>query len=202
MPQLPCWWWRMTTVPPLPPQPPPPSPLLPWALPAYTESAGHRSTQPLGPLSSHLGSLLLLPLPPPLPSPVKTNPSMYLISILVRCYSYCSWPSSRYQLITATIYQEIVIQIHCFDVMGFLIILPTTISLHTCIFLISPGEMLLPPLQLPSRASQLFLHGGSLAVLTTDATLTIWDLTKRRRVLSESIRHLGESNSDLRDTEK
>lgn len=86
--------------------------------------------------------------------------------------------------------------------MHFLIILQTTMSLHTCISSIASGEMLLPPLQLPSRASQLFLHGGSLAVLTTDATLTIWDLTKRRRVLSESIRHLGEINSDLRDTEE
>ncbi|KAK4296564.1 hypothetical protein Pmani_030958 [Petrolisthes manimaculis] len=66
-------------------------------------------------------------------------------------------------------------------------------SLH--VLDIITGEMLLPPLQLPSRASQLFLHGGSLAVLTTDATLTIWDLTKRKRVLAESIRHLVEGRS-------
>lgn len=86
--------------------------------------------------------------------------------------------------------------------MGFLVILQTVTTYSNRISLIASGEMLLPPLQLPSRASQLFLHGGSLAVLTTDATLTIWDLTKRRRVLSESIRHLGETDSDLKGTEE
>ncbi|XP_042235898.1 protein HIRA-like [Homarus americanus] len=63
-------------------------------------------------------------------------------------------------------------------------------SLH--ILDIKTGEMTLPPLQLQGRASQLFVQESSIMVLTTDATLSIWDLTKKKRILSETVRHLVE----------
>lgn len=66
-------------------------------------------------------------------------------------------------------------------------------SLH--ILDIKTGEMLLPPLKLQGRSSQLFVQENSIIVLTTDATLTIWDLQKKKRILSESIRHLVEGQS-------
>ncbi|XP_053650542.1 protein HIRA [Cherax quadricarinatus] len=60
---------------------------------------------------------------------------------------------------------------------------------------ITTGEMLLPPLQLQGRASQLFVQESTIMVLTTDATLTIWDFKKRKRILSESVRHLVEGRN-------
>ncbi|XP_066956017.1 protein HIRA isoform X2 [Macrobrachium rosenbergii] len=60
---------------------------------------------------------------------------------------------------------------------------------------IKTGEMMLPPLQLPGRASQLFVEEDIVIVLTTDATLIIWDISKKKRLLSESIRYLVEGRS-------
>ncbi|XP_045597178.1 protein HIRA isoform X2 [Procambarus clarkii] len=60
---------------------------------------------------------------------------------------------------------------------------------------IMTGEMILPPLQLQGRASQLFVQESSIMVLTTDATLTIWDLKGKKRILSESVRHLVEGRN-------
>lgn len=50
---------------------------------------------------------------------------------------------------------------------------------------------MLPPVQLQGKASQLFVHENCLMVITTEATLTIWDISKKKRILSETIRHLG-----------
>ncbi|XP_071534897.1 protein HIRA isoform X2 [Panulirus ornatus] len=66
-------------------------------------------------------------------------------------------------------------------------------SLH--ILDIKTGEMMLPPLQLQGKASQLFAQESSIMVLTVDATLTVWDLTKKKRILSESIKHLVEGRN-------
>ncbi|XP_069984346.1 protein HIRA isoform X1 [Penaeus vannamei] len=66
-------------------------------------------------------------------------------------------------------------------------------SLH--IFDIKTGEMMLPPVQLQGKASQLFVHENCLMVITTEATLTIWDISKKKRILSETIRHLVEGRN-------
>ncbi|XP_063868138.1 LOW QUALITY PROTEIN: protein HIRA-like [Scylla paramamosain] len=72
-------------------------------------------------------------------------------------------------------------------------------SLH--ILDIKTGEMLLPPLKLQGRSSQLFVHENTIIVLTTDATLTIWDLENKKRILSESIRHLVEGQSAVKSVQ-
>ena len=66
-------------------------------------------------------------------------------------------------------------------------------SLH--IIDISNGELVLPPLQLQGRASKLAVQEGCIIILTTDGTLTVYDIKKRKRLMSESIRHLVEGKS-------
>lgn len=53
------------------------------------------------------------------------------------------------------------------------------------------GDLLLPPLKLQGRASQLCVQDDTIVVLITDAWLNAWDLTKRKKVFSESVRHFG-----------
>ena len=66
-------------------------------------------------------------------------------------------------------------------------------SLH--IMNINNGELLLPPLQLQGRPSKLSVQDDCIIVLTTDGTLTIFDVVRCKRIMSESIRHLVEGKS-------
>ncbi|CAL4066649.1 unnamed protein product [Meganyctiphanes norvegica] len=66
-------------------------------------------------------------------------------------------------------------------------------SLH--IIDIATGDLLLPPLQLQGRASQLCIHENTIVVLTTEAWLNAWDLTKKKKIVSESVGHLLEGRS-------
>ncbi|KAK7024654.1 hypothetical protein SK128_009629 [Halocaridina rubra] len=66
-------------------------------------------------------------------------------------------------------------------------------TLH--VFSINTGEMIFPPLQLPGRASHLFSEKDIVIVLTTDATLIIWDVGKKKKLLSESVKYLVEGRS-------
>ncbi|KAB7493996.1 Protein HIRA [Armadillidium nasatum] len=63
---------------------------------------------------------------------------------------------------------------------------------------VDDGEYLLPPVQLNGSPSQLFVQEQSIIVLTTDASLTIWNFVKRKKVLMESVRHLVENRSGVK----
>ncbi|XP_076063040.1 histone cell cycle regulator-like protein isoform X2 [Oratosquilla oratoria] len=61
-------------------------------------------------------------------------------------------------------------------------------SLH--ILDIKTGQHCIPPLQLKGKASQLFVQDNCVIVLTTTADLSVWDVMKQKKILSDSIRHL------------